>query len=593
MTVAPITREGFDAALAATTDPEQIRRMTALAAAEGLLGPKEWLELFLPSYFTAPFGAHQERFWRWVWSIRRGQRSAPHLNVWARGGAKSTSVEAACVALGQRQERVYVLYVCRVQTKADDHVANIGSMLGSQRLALIAPELSRRAVTEYGTSRGWKRTRLHTASGFVIDALGLDAAARGAKVDEDRPDLIVLDDIDDALDGPGIVASNIVRLSRSIIPAGSADAIVMGAQNMVNPDGVFAQIADGRAEMLGDAVVNGPVPALDGAFAIEPNPDYDRTVEERDVGSFEDRRARPWVILGGEPTWAGQDRDACERMLANMGPTAFRIECQHEKRRAIGGMYDDVLDTIEHVTRDELPDLVTKTIWLDPAMTDTDNSDAHGCQCDGISTDGTIYRLRSWEERASPGEALLTAIRWSYEEGVDHVGVEMNVGADMSGRGVEASWRKAFDGATTQFLNEIRSESGPDHPWLTRTRPMLLKTIATSGTGSKADRSATMHADYERPGRIVHVVDDVEPYHERLEAALARAFKVKPFDLADAAYWSWRHLRRETKGSITQPRGNLGLASAGASYAERRQAGLVPIRRTTRKGTSENPFGRR
>jgi hypothetical protein len=49
-----------------------------------------------------------------------------------------------------------------------------------------------------------------------------------------------------------------------------------------------------------------------------------------------------------------------------------------------------------------------------------------------------------------------------------------------------------------------------------------------------------MLADYERPGRIIHV----RGTHEILERALRRFPRTKPFDLVDGAYWSWRDLNR-------------------------------------------------
>ena len=77
--------------------------------------------------------------------------------------------------------------------------------------------------------------------------------------------------------------------------------------------------------------------------------------------------------------------------------------------------------------RDDVPDLVRKAIAVDPAVTDTDRSDSHGCQCDGIDTNGTIFRLRSWEQRATPD--ALKCDEWAYED-VSKVYIEM-AGADM------------------------------------------------------------------------------------------------------------------------------------------------------------------
>lgn len=508
-------------------DPDQVQTLVAmldLAAAETEY--EAWLRGLFPAYVRYGFAEHHRQFWSWLWSIRLGVRSRPFVGVWPRGGAKSTSVELGVASIAARGTRRYVLYVCETQDQADDHVANIATMLESDQLGRLYPAAARRALGKYGQSKGWKRNRLRTGSGFTLDALGLDTAARGVKMDEQRPDGLVVDDIDDPFDSPGVVTRKLATLSRTLLQAGSEDLITLVIQNLVHPDGVVARLVDGRAEILADRLVSGPIPAIAGAYVIEQTGDT-RPMEEG---------GRPWRIVGGEPTWEGQDRDACERKLADVGPTDWEIEAQHRTRHAVNGMYDDVLDSIVHCTRDEVPDLVRTIVAVDPAVTDKDSSDSHGIQCDGIAATGTIYRLRSWERRASPGEAMYQAITIAYEEGALAVVIEVNQGGDL--------WRTEYEQALERVL-----EDRPE--WAGRRRPHSLHRTATASTGNKAMRSSRMHADYERPGRIVHVVGD----HDVLEAALSRAFVVKPFDLADTAYWSWRELRQAGKGRTSSATG--------------------------------------
>ena len=54
-----------------------------------------------------------------------------------------------------------------------------------------------RAVNKYGYSKGWNAQKLRTANGFNVLAFGLDTGARGVKLDNLRPDMIILDDIDE------------------------------------------------------------------------------------------------------------------------------------------------------------------------------------------------------------------------------------------------------------------------------------------------------------------------------------------------------------------------------------------------------------
>ena len=107
--------------------------------------------------------------------------------------------------------------------------------------------------------------------------------------------------------------------------------------------------------------------------------------------------------MAGTPTWQGQDLAACQRMVSDFGLSAFKTECQHEVDELEGGTFAAV--TFRHCRPGQVPDLVRTVVWLDPAVTDTDQSDSQGLQADGIAADGTIYRLRSWEGRADRGAA--------------------------------------------------------------------------------------------------------------------------------------------------------------------------------------------
>src|SRR5262245_6997628 len=162
-----------------------------------------------------PFAPYHEDFWIWVFSIRLGIKPTyPFIGIWPRGGAKSTSAEMACCVVADRQTRRYGWYCCSSQDQADDHVQNIGGMLESPEVALHNPELAERSVGKFGNSRGWRRNRLRTRSGFTVDAIGFDTAARGVKLDEDRPDFIIFDDIDKDNESMALVEKKINLLTR-------------------------------------------------------------------------------------------------------------------------------------------------------------------------------------------------------------------------------------------------------------------------------------------------------------------------------------------------------------------------------------------
>lgn len=159
---------------------------------------KRWVRKLFPGHVSdddgdfVPFAPHHTRYWTHLWSIERGVRPQPALFGFSRGHAKSTGMELGAAALGARGIRDYGLYVCGVQDQANEHVGNIQDAIEeSEELARLYPMMAKRGVNVYGHSEGWSHTRLVTASGFAVDALGLDtAAARGKKFKMRRPGFI-------------------------------------------------------------------------------------------------------------------------------------------------------------------------------------------------------------------------------------------------------------------------------------------------------------------------------------------------------------------------------------------------------------------
>lgn len=358
--------------------------------------PERWLRALFPTYVSdrvgtgIPLAAHHVAFWDWVWKIRAGERPPPFVAVWPRGGGKSTGAELACVAVGYRRTRRYVLYVSSTQQQADDHVANVAGLLESQKLAECDRLLAERSLGKYGNSRGWRRNRLRTAAGFTVDALGLDTAARGVKLDEMRPDLIVLDDIDDTVDSQETIAKKVTNITQKLLPAGSSDLATLAVQNLVRYDGVFARlanVADKPGDFLADRIISGPHPALVGA-------------------EFEKQPDGTWLIVRGVPTWAGQSVEVCQQQLNDIGIRAFRSEMQHERTPPEGQAFPEFDRSIHVCEPFKIPEA-----WPRWRAVDYGYAVPYCCLWFARSTSGTIYVYReTYATRMTP-EQQATEIR--------------------------------------------------------------------------------------------------------------------------------------------------------------------------------------
>jgi hypothetical protein len=491
---------------------------------------QSWLTALYP-HTMWDFERHHAELWEWLWRMP-ADSPPPFAAIWPRGGAKSTNAELGVVMVGARGLRKYCLYVCNTQDQADDHVANIGALLDHPTLATVYPGMSEPALGKFGP-KGWRRNRLRTASGFTIDAIGLDTAARGAKLDDYRPDLMVFDDIDSDTDGPNMVEKKIQQMTRKLLPAGASNLAVLLAQNLVHENSIFSRLAgvsEENADYLQDCIISGPFPAL-----------YDAAYEQTEEGK--------WRIVAGTPLWSGQSLASCNALLSKIGYIAFRVECQQEVHALPGGMFDAV--AYRHCAPHEVPPIIRRVVWVDPAVTSTDKSDRHAIQVDGLGVDNKIYRFYSFEERATPLASIMLALRLAVQYQATYIGIETDQGGE--------TWTSVFNEAVRLLMDGYEDEHGVVHPGgFDATMIGLVENKASGlGNSTKVFRAQQMLAAYME-GRFVHVIGS----HAILEKALSRFPRSKPYDLVDCAFWSWFDLD-----------GNPPFTTAVGGYQDRPASG--------------------
>jgi hypothetical protein len=460
--------------------------------------PTEWVLAIYRSIFSRPFGPQHISLFDWAWSVKPGERSNPFVAIWSRGFGKSTTAETVAVMLGAREQRKYLLYVSETQELADSHLLAIRGMIESPILKAYYPTFAAPKISKEGHSRGWRHNRLYCGNGYVIDAIGLDTAKRGSRIMDARPDFMIFDDIDAKGDGPVITRKKIDTITTSLLPAGSIDASVLMVQNMIIDTGVFAQLAQPTPPFLKHRILSGPFPALQNfQWHMEP------------TGK---------IIVEGEPTWDAIGVADCQRIVDEIGLTAFRSEYQHEITNE-GSIYENI--KFQRIGLGDAPPFWRTVVSVDPAVTNNDGSDSHGICVAGIDDQNKIYFLDTWEKRASPEHALRKALYFAIKYRADLVRIEANNGGELF----------------LTLWDKIVEDSGLDEDRI----PGVELVRATSSTGSKMERQAALLVDYEL-GRIFHVMNERDTYIE-LEATLRRFGVRGSDDLADACYWSWEALR--------------------------------------------------
>lgn len=224
------------------------------------------------------------------------------------------------------------------------------------------------------------------------------------------------------------------------------------------------------------------------------------------------------VTIEGEPTWNSFDVSECQRIVEEIGLTAFRSEYQHEITNE-GSLFENI--KFQRIAIRDMPKTWRTVVAVDPAVSNSDGSDNHGIAVSAMDDNGNIYFLDSWEKRASPELALRKAFYFAIKYSADLVRIEANNGG-------------------TLFLtlwDMIVEDSGIDVDRI----PGVELVKATSSTGSKMERASQMIVDYEL-GKLFHVINDQNTYIE-LEDALRR-FPIRGADdQIDACYWAWECLR--------------------------------------------------
>lgn len=289
----------------------------------GALSLSEWQAKFGGGVVDKPLGAHHRRAWDWFEGLTPGVKPPALIECWSRGHGKSTTAEAGVSRVCATASRRFVLYASGTQEAADRHIQSIASLLERQGVE--------RAVNKFGFSRGWRGSMLRTANGFNVLAFGLDAGARGVKLDELRPDLIILDDIDERHDSSDVAAKKAEIVAQTLLPAGSSDCAILFVQNRISSYGVMATTLNRENGILLRRVPTEPIPAVEGLV-------YEQVIDADGAPLYQ--------ITSGTPTWDGKPLSVCQDEINEYGIVSFRRECQHET--GIGTTFFEEFDKARH-----------------------------------------------------------------------------------------------------------------------------------------------------------------------------------------------------------------------------------------------------
>lgn len=460
--------------------------------------------------------------WEWAEQINAAY-TPPFIAIWPRGRGKSTHAEMIAADMGARDKRHYCMYVSGTQDQADKHVATIAAMLESSEVEQFNPAVSRPKIGKNG-SRSWNRTTVKTASGYTIEAVGLNKAVRGQKIDWARPDLIIFDDIDERHDTENTIKKKREIITSSILPAGASNCAVLFVQNLIHAESIASELAkrpdeDGGAQYLTERTVSGPHQSVsDLRYEMQPDGEKLR-----------------WVITQGTSLWSGFDIAACEDELNRVGPDAFELESQHniDADNPLALLKSEIFDATR---RNDHPDLVQIAVGVDPS------GGAGGC---GIVASGKAKIGGDWhgftvDNRSTPlgtpSAEWAEQVLWCYYANqADVIAVEDNFGGDMVENNIRNAAIKDADGKILL--------AGKNVP--------IVRVHASRGKEVRAQPVATLF----QLGKMHHV--GRYPKLQRQWTSWTPGTKPSPDEL-DAEVWAVTHLEIADHGATWETVADLG-----------------------------------
>jgi phage terminase large subunit-like protein len=456
--------------------------------------PVAFAVLYLHRHLRSPDGriTFSEVHYEWAriaegWSANLEPQANRHAFIAPRETGKSTwwflilPLWAACNGMVR-----FAVAFAHADAQATGHLATFKHELDTNALLRTDyPELCEPARRQSGGTLADRQGMLHTKDGFVFAARGVDSASLGLKVGEQRPDLIILDDIEP--DEANYSTKATTRGRRSL-----AEKRLGTVTDAIFPLNIRARVVMVGTVTMPGSIIHQLVRALRG----EREPELDWIKDEK----IHAHHHEPIAI----------NDDGTERSIwPEKWTLAWLRSIAHTRSYAKNYLNDPMgLDggfwTMEDFTYKTLEPMATRwLLQLDPAVTTKDKSDYTGWSVVAFRPKTAAYPAACEVVAAGRVKLAGEALRaWELSKLLEYprikaVRVEVNQGGDL---------------------------------WYTVLHGLPVKLLVHSSTESKEVRFSYALDFYQRGGGLV-------VHRERLRAAEEEmvAFPNAPHDdIADA-----------------------------------------------------------
>jgi predicted phage terminase large subunit-like protein len=345
------------------------------------------------------------------WTVP-GTEPAQHRDVYVapRGCGKTTwfFLILPMWAAAHRHLRFIVAF-SDAATQAETHLATFKHELETNAaLRVDFPDLCKPARRQSGAPEADNQAMFISASRFVFAARGIDTKSLGLKVDDRRPDMIIMDDIEPPEENysPTLKDKRLGAIVDSVLPLS-----------------VYARVVIVGTVTMAGSVIHDAVKVI-----TQPN-DEDPAAWVRD----ENFRVHyyPAILVDEE---AGTERSiwpakwSLAWLLSIAHTRSFLKNYQNDPMGADGAYWAP-----EDFRYGDVPDLTAMVLTIDPAVTTTSRSDYTALAVIGYSrVHGQAVVLGVWNRRVPPGAQLRALVLQILEQFplIRGVIIESNQGGD-------------------------------------------------------------------------------------------------------------------------------------------------------------------
>lgn len=390
-----------------------------------------WGRRFLPHYFHRPPSALHRQLEQW-WNDAEVARGLKLNVIGPRGGAKSTVGTLAWVLRSAVERREpYIWIVSDTKQQAENHLESIKAEL------IDNTNLTQEYPDAVGRGPLWRRHVVELRNGTVIEALGTGQRMRGRRRRENRPTLIVCDDLQN--DDHIVSAAQRERSDRwfhgTLLKAGSRRTNILNLATALHRDALALQLhrTPGWTSQIFPAVMRWPdhMGLWEQWEAIYC--DWERADSRAAAQEFYETNHAA-MDAGAELLWPEEeDLYALMCMRVESGRAAFEREKQGSPTNPdLSEWPESYFD--RGIWFDEWPTkLALKTLALDPSKgRDARHGDYSAFVLLGIDGDGVMYVEADLARRPSP-QIVADGVELYCRFRPDAFGIEVNYFQELLG----------------------------------------------------------------------------------------------------------------------------------------------------------------